>query len=230
MMRTAAAWLPGRRGSAAAAGRRSQPSGLQALFQTKLMPLASSTATEARSPSKPDRASHRPTPFLRSAATVSGAGASRIRPRTEAAGLSSSRASGARRPCLTARRRRSVGSSISCSAMRVSMPLTVPTQKNLDFTAAYVNTPAWHTTGSEPNVRSLGEQEMKRTPWPALVALAVLMCTGSRAGAISRIKDLVSGEGIRECQLIGYGPVISAVPRCRLLSIARTATTAAGST
>ena len=49
---------------------------------------------------------------------------------------------------------------------------------------------------------------MKRTLWPALVALAVLTCTGSSAGAISRIKDLASVEGIRQNQLIGYGLVV----------------------
>jgi hypothetical protein len=47
---------------------------------------------------------------------------------------------------------------------------------------------------------------MKRTLWPAQIALAVLTCTGSSPGAISRIKDLASVEGIRQNQLIGYAP------------------------
>jgi hypothetical protein len=37
---------------------------------------------------------------------------------------------------------------------------------------------------------------MKRTLWPALVALAVLTCAGSSATATSRIKDLANIEGI----------------------------------
>ena len=49
---------------------------------------------------------------------------------------------------------------------------------------------------------------MKRTLWPALVALAVLTCAGSSAWASSRIKDLASVEGIRQNQLIGYGLVV----------------------
>jgi flagellar P-ring protein FlgI len=44
---------------------------------------------------------------------------------------------------------------------------------------------------------------MKRTLWPALVALAVLTCAGSGATATSRIKDLANIEGIRQNQLIG---------------------------
>jgi flagellar P-ring protein precursor FlgI len=57
-------------------------------------------------------------------------------------------------------------------------------------------------------VRPLGEQEMKGTLWPALVALAVVTCAGSTATATSRIKDLASIEGIRQNQLIGYGLVV----------------------
>jgi flagellar P-ring protein FlgI len=49
---------------------------------------------------------------------------------------------------------------------------------------------------------------MKRTLWPALVALAVLTCAGSGATATSRIKDLANIEGIRQNQLIGYGLVV----------------------
>ncbi len=49
---------------------------------------------------------------------------------------------------------------------------------------------------------------MKRTLWPALVALAILTCAGSSASAISRIKDLANIEGIRQNQLIGYGLVV----------------------
>jgi flagellar P-ring protein FlgI len=49
---------------------------------------------------------------------------------------------------------------------------------------------------------------MKRTLWPALVALAVLTCAGSSATATSRIKDLANIEGIRQNQLIGYGLVV----------------------
>jgi flagellar P-ring protein FlgI len=49
---------------------------------------------------------------------------------------------------------------------------------------------------------------MKRTIWPALVALVLLTCAGSSAGAVSRIKDLASVEGIRQNQLIGYGLVV----------------------
>jgi flagellar P-ring protein FlgI len=49
---------------------------------------------------------------------------------------------------------------------------------------------------------------MKRTIWPALIALVLLTCAGSSAGAVSRIKDLASVEGIRQNQLIGYGLVV----------------------
>ena len=49
---------------------------------------------------------------------------------------------------------------------------------------------------------------MKRTFWPALVALAMLTCAGSSATATSRIKDLANIEGIRQNQLIGYGLVV----------------------
>ena len=49
---------------------------------------------------------------------------------------------------------------------------------------------------------------MKRTLWPALVALALLTCAGSSATATSRIKDLANVEGIRQNQLIGYGLVV----------------------
>ena len=49
---------------------------------------------------------------------------------------------------------------------------------------------------------------MKRSLWPALVALAVLTCAGSSAIATSRIKDLANIEGIRQNQLIGYGLVV----------------------
>src|ERR1700692_2050028 len=70
---------------------------------------------------------------------------------------------------------------------------------------SYKNGPAWHATGKEVAVRPLGEQEMKRTLRPALVALAVLACAVSTATATSRIKDLANIEGIRQNQLIGYG-------------------------
>ena len=49
---------------------------------------------------------------------------------------------------------------------------------------------------------------MQRTLWPALLALALLTCVGSSAGAVSRIKDLANIEGIRQNQLIGYGLVV----------------------
>ena len=49
---------------------------------------------------------------------------------------------------------------------------------------------------------------MKRTLWPALVALAFLTCAGLSATATSRIKDLANIEGIRQNQLIGYGLVV----------------------
>jgi flagellar P-ring protein precursor FlgI len=52
---------------------------------------------------------------------------------------------------------------------------------------------------------------MQRTLWPALLALALLTCVGSSAGAVSRIKDLANVEGIRQNQLIGYGLLVVAV-------------------
>jgi flagellar P-ring protein FlgI len=66
----------------------------------------------------------------------------------------------------------------------------------------------WHAAGNEIGVRPLGEQEMKWTLRPALVALVVMTCAVSTATATSRIKDLASIEGIRQNQLIGYGLVV----------------------
>src|SRR5579872_3004854 len=60
----------------------------------------------------------------------------------------------------------------------------------------------------KPRVRPLGEQEMRRTLAPALVALVVVTCAVSTAKATSRIKDLATVEGIRQNQLIGYGLVV----------------------
>src|ERR1700745_1601473 len=87
-------------------------------------------------------------------------------------------------------------------------PASLPDQrKSLSF--RYLeNRRGWHATGNDLAVRPLGEQEMKRTLWPALVALAVLTCAGSSATATSRIKDLANIEGIRQNQLIGYGLVV----------------------
>jgi len=70
-------------------------------------------------------------------------------------------------------------------------PVALPEQ-TLEISASYQNGTVWHATGNELAVRPLGEQEMKRTLRPALVALAVLTCAVSTATATSRIKDLAN--------------------------------------
>src|SRR5690349_8827174 len=58
------------------------------------------------------------------------------------------------------------------------------------------------------SMRSVGKTD-DRFRYPALLtALLMGLCPLSPAGAATRLKDLVSIEGVRENQLIGYGIVV----------------------